>query len=519
MRIAGMISAFFLLVCHAEISPFETGAYFNNTSPVNRILYSQWRKNSVTFPVAASDAVFLRRVALTAAGRLPTAVEVREFLAEKSPGKYAAAVEKFLHDPGYVSMQAMRFADMLRIKSEFPVNLWPNAVQLWHRTLRDELAKDRPLNEMFREMLTASGSNFRNAHANFFRASADRSPRGLAAMTLLTVTGMRLENFSPETANGIAALFSRIRYKSTYEWKEEIVYSDYMPEVVNGILPDGTPFTANTPEEEPRRIFARWLLDGKGSEYFCRAMTNRVWHWIFGRGIFPVADDLPPEIGGKGKNVPFSPELQKFLNAEFRRSNYSLRHLYRVIMNSAAFRASSLSPQADQLKYFAAYPIRRLESEVLIDAIAQITGKYDSYMSVIPEPFTFLPPGSRAVDIADGSISTGVLDNFGRPPRDSGVLSERNTASTDSQSLYLMNSTALYQRSSDYCRKLRRRFKNQDHKIFEVIYLDLLSRYPSANEKQIFAAYRKALPREKRAFALQDTVWVILNSTEFLFHH
>ncbi len=517
IRTVGLISVFCLLTVNAD-SPFEKRSYIDNTSPVNRVLFAHWSLGGVKFPATASDAVFLRRVALTAAGRLPTAAEVRKFLADKSPGRYAAAVEKFLHDPGYVSMQSMRFADLLRIKSEFPVNLWPNAVQFWHRRLRDELTADRPLNEMFYEMLTVSGSNFRTAHANFFRASADRSPRGLAAMTLLTTAGMRLEKFSPEQIAGISALFSRIRYKSTYEWKEEIVYNDYMPGKLTGILPDGTPVSLDCPKQEPRQVFADWLLRGNGNEYFCRAVTNRVWHWIFGRGIFPTADDLPPEIDGSGDNVPFSPELQHFLNTEFRKSNYSLRHLYRVIMNSAAFMASAISPQPEQVKNFAAYPLRRLESEVLIDAIAGVTGQYDSYMSVIPEPFTYLPKGYRAVDIADGSISTGVLDNFGRPPRDSGMLSERNTASTDSQNLYLMNSTALYRRTAAHCRKVLRRFRNE-RSAFEHIYLELLNRYPTENEKQVFETYRKSLPAAKRYLALQDTMWVLINSKEFLFHH
>ncbi len=517
MRITGLISVFFLLMTHAAVSPFESAVYFDNRTPANRMLFAHWSASGVKFPLPASDAVFLRRVALTAAGRLPTVPEVKAFLADKSPGRYAAVVEKFLHDPGFGSMQAMRFADMLRIKSEFPVNLWPNAVQLWHRTLRDELAKDRPLNEMFREMLTASGSNFRVAHANFFRSAADRSPRGLAAMTLLTVTGMRLEKFPPEKISGIVQLFSKIRYKSTYEWKEEIVYTDYMPAEVKGFFPDGTPFSARLPEQDPRQLFADWLARD-GDEYFCRAMTNRVWHWVFGRGIFPVADDLPVELDGKGKNVPFSVEFQDFLNAEFRRGNYSLRHLYRVIMNSAAFRASSLAAEPERLKNFAAYPVRRLEAEVLIDAIAGLTGGYDSYMSVIPEPFTYLPKRSRAVDIADGSISSGVLDSFGRPSRDSGVLSERNTASTDSQSLYLMNSTALYNRTAGYCQRLRRRFRH-DAACFERIYLEFLGRYPTAAEKEAFNKYRDALPRNKKQFVLQDTVWVILNSAEFLYHH
>jgi hypothetical protein len=214
--------------------------------------------------------------------------------------------------------------------------------------------------------------------------------------------------------------------------------------------------------------------------------------------------------------VPFSPEVQHFLEQELVNSNYSLRHLYRVIMNSAAFQASSLADSPEQIAHFAAYPIRRLEAELLIDALAQVTGSYDRYMSVIPEPFTYLPSRSRAVNIADGSISSGVLDTFGRPPRDSGALGERNTASTDSQNLYLMNSATLFRRSVGYTRRFSR-FRNLDQAL-ENIYLDILSRRPTAAERNAFHQYRKSLG-SKQSMALQDTVWVLFNSKEFLFHH
>ena len=508
---------FALILCLLPLvlaaSPYRQPAVWNMEQPLNRALFRHWVEQGVVPTETASDAVFLRRVALTLAGRLPTAREVRAFLADKRPGKRAAVIETFLLSPEYADMQAMRFADMLRIKSEFPINLWPNAVQLWHRRIRDELAADRPLNGMFAEMLTASGSNFRVPHANFFRASADRSPSGLAAMTMLTCLGMRPERFTAAEREGIAALFSRIRFKSTHEWKEQIVYTDYNPARVEGLLPDGTKTVVSAPETDPRRVFADWLA-GAGEPLFCRAMTNRVWHWVFGKGIYPVADDLP-RGAAEGANAPFSPELQERLDAEFREHGYSLRHLYRVILNSAAFQVPSAA--ADESgKDFSSYPVRRLEAEVLVDALAGVFDRYDKYMSVIPEPFTFLPQRSRAVTIADGSISSGVLDNFGRPPRDSGTLGERNAASSESQNLYLMNSAALFNRINLYCRRVNRSFRRDSDRL-DRIYLDLLSRYPTAHERQVFQNYRKEKGVGGRIWA--DTVWGVVNGKEFLFHH
>ncbi|MBO5306621.1 MAG: DUF1553 domain-containing protein [Lentisphaeria bacterium] len=518
MHILRLFTIFSLLpLFQLAASPYNASVYFDNTTGGDKILFDHWNKKQVRFPTVCSDAVFLRRVALTAAGRLPTASEVRSFLANNAPDKRAALVEKFLNDPAYADMQAMRFADMLRIKAEFPINLWPNAVQLWHRTLWQELRDDRPLNAMFRDMLTLSGSNFRVPHANFFRASADRSPKGLAGMVLLTAMGMETDALNTEQMAGMIAFFSCIRYKSTYEWKEEIVYNDYNCAILNAMFPDGKRITLHTPADDPRKVFADWLLDEK-NPYFARAVTNRVWHWCFGRGIFPDADNLPLELNGRKGNEPFSQAYQQYLIREFCKGGYSLKNLYRVIMNSAAFQASSVSPAPGQTENFAAYPIHRMEAELVIDALAGVTRQFDRYTSVIPEPFTFLPAQTRAVTIADGSISTGVLDNFGRPPRDSGNLQERNTASTDSQLLYLKNSASLFQRTRNYTRRIQREGRTDNARL-DRLYLDILSRYPTLRERQAFENYRKQLAPKERWMIWEDTAWVLFNSKEFLFHH
>ena len=530
VKIFSVITSVLLTVCAVQGAIFEKSFGFDPEQPVNQILFNHWQNKNIKAPSPASDSVFLRRVALTAAGRLPTADEVRDFVFDDTPGKHAKIIEKYLNSPEYADMQAMRFADMLRIKSEFPINLWPNAVQCYHRAIHDELLADRSLKSMFYDLLTASGSNFRTAHANFFRASADRSPMGLAKMVLLTTMNMRETEFSSSEMENFAKLFSCVKYKSTYEWKEEIVYCDFVPKTFEAMLPDGTSVTVDTAEVDPRKVFADWLLNDK-NDYFARAMTNKVWYWVFGSGIYPKADDLPRLAADKpfwsglfgsdtstSGNEPFSAELQDYLNAEFKKNNYSLKHLYRIIMNSAAFQASSVNQDAELVKNFAAYPVRRLESELLIDALAGITLGYDHYMSVIPEPFTFLPGKTKAINIADGSISTGTLDSFGRPPRDSGQFSERNTASTDSQGLYLMNSAALYRRLNNYCRNLQRKYRD-DSSMLEQIYLDILSRYPTNRERQVFKKYQASLDKKSRYLVWSDTVWVLFNCKEFIFYH
>lgn len=530
MRFICLLSGFLLLTVTLEgASPFEGGTKPDPDRKINTILREGWKKADLAPPETASDAVFLRRVYLIVAGRIPTIAEARRFLRDKSKDKREKLIDTLLDSDSYGDLLAMRFADMLRIKSEFPINLWPNGVQAWHHQIRAELLADRSYRDMARDMLTASGSNFRVPHANFFRASADRSPLGLGKAAALTFLCVRLENLPEDDQKAFAEFFSRIRYKSTYEWKEEIVYTDYHPARVRARAPDGETFTIDAPDTDPRQVFADWLLK-EDNPYFARAAVNRVWHWIFGRGIMPDTDNLAllPSFWSRvwklfgavdDGNAPFNPELLAYLENEFRSSNYSFKHLYRTILNSEAFQASSMNTDPKAVAHFASYPVRRLDSEILIDALADASGGYDRYMSVIPEPFTFLPPATRAVTIADGSISSGVLDSFGRPPRDSGRYSERNALSTESQRLYLLNSGMLYRRLSALPGKLFRRKRINDRERLNLLYLRMLSRFPTKEEFQIFDRYRKSFAPRQRYRVWSDVAWVLANSKEFLYYH
>ena len=98
-------------------------------------------------------------------------------------------------------------------------------------------------------------------------------------------------------------------------------------------------------------------------------------------------------------------------------SGYDQKQLLRLILNSRIYQLSPIprgaTPEAEDL--FAPYPVRRLEAEVLLDALCRITGTGEGYGSPIPEPFTFIPASARSVDLADGSITSPFLEMFGRP--------------------------------------------------------------------------------------------------------
>jgi hypothetical protein len=169
-----------------------------------------------------SDAVFVRRVHLDLLGMLPSAGEVRSFLGDARPEKRAVLIDQLLERSEFADYWAMKWCDLLRVKSEFPINLWPNAVQSYHRWVRSSFTENMPYDRFAREALVSSGSNFRVPPVNFYRAVRDRKPETIAQAVALTFMGVRTESWTPERVAGMASFFQDVQYKKSAEWKEEI---------------------------------------------------------------------------------------------------------------------------------------------------------------------------------------------------------------------------------------------------------------------------------------------------------
>lgn len=495
--------------------PYEGSRAFESTTPIDAHVLSALDAQGLKPANLCSDAVFLRRVYLDVIGTLPDPAASRSFLDDRRAEKRAVLIDALLERQEFADYWAMKWCDLLRVKSEFPINLWPNAVQAYHRWIRDTLRANMPYDEFARALLTSSGSNFRDPAVNFYRAVDSREPSALAAAVALTFMGTRLETWPEDRRADTAAFFSRVAYKYTAEWKEEIVYLDPTPcEAMTVVLPDGVAMEV-APEWDPREVFAVWLLSPDNA-WFARNIVNRIWSWLMGRGIIHEPDDIRPD------NPPVHPELLRYLERELRLADYDLKHIYRLILNSDTYQQSSIpqsnGPEAEV--YFACYPVRRLEAEVLSDALAWIAGEGETYSSLIPEPYTFVPSYERTIALADGSISSSFLEMFGRPARDTGLESERNNAATDKQRLYLLNSTEIQRKieRSPQLNALVRRERGNPDTVIESIYLGVLSRYPTPEESAAVKAYAQRDGMSPKQ-AVADVVWALVNSKEFLYRH
>lgn len=190
-------------------------------------------------------------------------------------------------------------------------------------------------------------------------------------------------------------------------------------------------------------------------------------------------------------------------------------------MNSKTYQLSSIPrsdrPEAEAL--FAYYPLRRLEAEVLVDALCQITGTTERYTSAIPEPYTYIPEEQRSISLPDGSISSSFLELFGRPPRDTGLESERNNRPAAAQRLHMLNSSHV-QGKIERSPKIQYAIKNtKDPKaLVSWLYLSILSRLPAEDEFKAVEQYSQSGVVKSRD-AVIDLAWALINSAEFLYRH
>jgi hypothetical protein len=503
----------------SPVPPFETDRFDTPSGEIDRLAFRAMREAGIEPALPCSDEVFLRRVHLDVAGRLPTLEETRAFLRDPDKDRRARLIDRLLAGEDHVDYWTMRWCDLLRVKSEFPINLWPDAVQAYHHWIRGQIASNRPYDEMATEMLTASGSNFRDPAVNFYRAVPGSGPGTVAAAVALTFMGSRIEHWPEPRRLEMEALFARLAFKPTAEWKEEIVCPD--PALFDAFdlrLPDLSVVHV-APGADAREAFAAWLT-APGNPGFARAHANRLWAWVFGRGIVHEADDLRPD------NPPAIPGLLEHLAESFVADGYDRRKLLRRVLHSRVYQLSPI-PRSDDprvAQLFAAYPVRRLEAEVLLDVLCDLTGSREGYMSPIPEPFTYIPPSARSVRLADGSITSPFLEMFGRSNRDSGLISERDNRISDAQRLYLLNSTELQKRlaGAPKLRALTKMRRNQDARdVVESVYLTLLSRKPTQQEIVTAlgdrATARTAGPPSPQQ--LEDLVWALVNSKEFLHRH
>lgn len=477
----------------------------------------------------ADDATFLRRASLDLIGTLPTPAEARAYLAEcraETGGSgpalktRAKAVEALLQRPEYADYWAMRWSNLLLINPDL---LLPRGAWAFDRWLRDSFRENKPYDRFAREIVTATGETYREGPPNFFRALRKPDEAGKSVSQLFL--GIRMdcaqchhhpfERWGQDDFYAMAAFFARLRDKGSYpEGYHSSIYVAAEGEVkhprtgeVMAPKPPGADPVPIAEGEDRREALARWMTDPK-NPYFAKAIVNRVWGMLMSRGIVEPIDDF------RATNPASNEPLLEALAADFVKHGYDLKHLLKTIALSATYQRSSEATKnnARDTRNYSRYYTRRPPAEVLMDAVSQVTGR--------PYSFRGHPEGTRAIQMWDSRLDVEFLTIFGRPVRQSVCECERPTDGSVAQALHLMNGAGLQNRLADDrgCAAALDRSGKPEPEVVEELYLTAFGRLPRPDEVQAaLAAFR----REKvtRRQAIEDILWALLNSAEFVLNH
>jgi hypothetical protein len=476
-----------------------------------------------------TDSNFLRRSYLDAAGILPNAEEVEQFLADTSPDKRAKMIDRLLEREEFVDYWAYKWSDLLLVSGR---KLRGPAVRAFYNWIHDSVEQNKPWDKFVREIFTSTGSSRNNGALNYFvlhKDTIDLSENVTQAFLGQRLTCARchnhpLEKWTQKQYYQFANLFSRVGLKNGDDPSESIVFVKTAgdinhPRLLRPMAPtplDGEPLSLDAAVD--RRIhLANWLTSPK-NEYFSRNIVNRVWGNFMGRGLVNPVDDV------RATNPASNEELFSAVVKDFVAHGFDVKYLIRTIMNSAAYQRTSEAnaTNKDDTKYYSKYIVRRLPAEVLLDTLSQVTG--------VPTAFPGFAAGTRALQLPDTQIVSQFLNIFGRPARNICDVSERSSDPTISQALHVINGDTLNKKLSnpDGYISLFLKLGLSDSRILEHMTLSAFSRYPTDQEKQQFsemlakARVTAGTPesrKEARRQALEDMVWVMTTSKEFMFNY
>ncbi len=239
-----------------------------------------------------------------------------------------------------------------------------------------------------------------------------------------------------------------------------------------------------------------------------RVAVNRIWQWLFGRGLVPTPDNF-----GRMGEAPTHPELLDFLAAEFVERGWSTKEMIRLLVVTRAFQMSSESSPAAQdgdpaNELLSHFRVRRIEAESIRDALLAVPGNLD---------FKMFGPGEEAnakrrsvwlaVRRTDLNPFLGVFD----APKPFSTLGRRDATNVPAQSLTMLNSPFVIEQASAWSRELvksdRDTLESRVHRMFEKA----LSRPPTDAEITASSAFLGKLASARNLDATQllgdESVW------------
>ncbi len=481
------------------------------------------------------DATYLRRVTLDIAGRLPTEAEAREFLANQAEHRRDQVVKKLLQSSAYADYFANKWTSLLKNRRDDASDITSNFA--FHAWLRDSLLANQPYDQIVRELLAATGTVIGNPPVAWYKRV--KEPKEQIEDVAQLFLGVRMqcaqchhhpfERWSQDDYYSLAAFFSQVGRKPTATRGEDLIFHKRGVALAQNIKTGETVKPAALGDdvgviaagEDPRLRLANWM-SAKGNPFFAKALVNRYWKHFFSRGLVEPEDDI------RDTNPPTNPELLVALEKHFVESGFDLKELVRVITTSHAYQLSAVPNEhnlADRQNYSRFYP-RRLQAEVLLDAIDQLTGARTDFPN--------LPVGTKAVALPDNSYnkSSPFLKVFGRPESASVCECERVQSASLAQSLHFINAGDIKSKlvyPEGRADRLSKTEEASNEALIHELYLAAFSRLANPQELETATSYlaetrlnaegKELSPTESKRESLQDLLWALMNTKEFLFNH
>ncbi len=486
-----------------------------------------------------TDSEFIRRSALDVTGTLPSEEQVVEFLNDTSPDKRSRWIDSLLESPEYVDYWTYRWSDLLMLNSNL---LRADGIKSYYQWIRGHVQKNTPWDQFTREILTARGEAIENGATNFYAINQD--PESMTENACQAFLGLSigcakchnhpLEKWTNDQYYAMANLFARVRAKG---WGGETRDGDSARTVLvldRGDLIQplrGKPQQPAPLDAEPldfdltgdrREYLADWLTS-PDNPYFTRAIVNRVWAAYFGIGIVNAVDDL------RFSNPASNPALMQGLCSHLAQHKYDLKELMRVILNSEAYQRSSKTTahNKDDKKYFSHYYPRRLMAEVIHDAMVSVSTvptvfNKVSFLGGDKRDTKFYSKGTRAIQLYDSSVDNSFLKTFGRNQRRITCECERSDEPNVTQVLNLNNGDTLNSKLTEKGSIVDQLLETHQADLAELVktaFLRCLSRYPNDSEASFLVKELSDSTDDVRRTVVEDLMWSLMTSREFLFNH
>ena len=494
---------------------------------IDELVYRKLRQLQFTPARKSGDREFIRRLYLDVCGLLPEPAVVEEFVENVAADKRARLIDHLLESEEHAAFWGQKWGDLLRVSKK---QIGQGPVFKLNRWLVNAVATNMPYDQFAREILTVRGSSQLHPAANYYRAASNTFDAMETSAQLFLGSRIQcakchnhpFERWTQDNYYGLASFFNRVERKKTGKGDELIVYSKKDGEVTHPAT--GKTMSPWAPkagvmnvagELDRRDAFADWLT-GENNPFFARVEANRLWSHLLGRGIVEPFDDF------RDTNPPTNPPLLDALAEDFRKSGYDRRHLLRVILQSNTYQVSSEATELNRgdRVYFSRYQPRMLTAEQLVDALGVVTGK--------PMNFVGVPAGTKATQLPAPDLKPHnrgrigeieFMKVFGQPERQTICECERGDDSSLGQALELYNGKLVHGMITAGDGNLHRWIaeKVEDGEIVSRLYVSALCRAPSPRELSIHLDYIEAA--DDRRQALEDTLWIVLNKSEFLFQH